>query len=311
MTQARKHIQIAAVCISWIAASGVWSQPAEESAPPTMGSVLAASTDADWRPLAPSDTLVMALDSGEVVIELAPQFAPQHVENIRKLVQHGYFDQSAVVRVHENYVVQWGSPDENRPLGPAAPELPMETVRSNAPDLRITALPDGDVYAPQVGYSNGFPVAMDEGREQAWLTHCYGMVGVGRGMGATSGNGSSLYVVTGHAPRHLDKNVTLVGRVLSGMEHLTTLPRGTGPLGFYESADQYVKILSIRLLESLPAAARPNLQVMRTDTDSFRTLIEARRNRHEDWFLDPVGKLELCNMPVPIRAIPAGTEAKS
>ena len=277
------------------------SAEATAAAPPTMGSVLAATSPADWRALDPQNSLVMALADGDLIIELAPQFAPLHVANIRTLVRDGYFDQSAVLRVQENYVVQWGSPDEQRPLGDAQARLPMETVRPADGEFMDALLPDGDVYAAQVGYRDGFPVALDADGKQAWLAHCYGMVGVGRGMEADSGNGSSLYVVTGHAPRHLDRNITLVGRVRSGMEHLTTLPRGSGPLGFYERPEQQVPVLSIRLLASLPKAARPALQVMRTDTTSFEQLIQARRHRHEAWFLDPVGRLELCNMPVPVR----------
>src|SRR5204862_22493 len=80
--------------------------------------------------------------------------------------------------------------------------------------------PDPDTYAPETGYAGDFPAARDPKAGRAWLTHCYGAVGAARGQSKDSGSGSSLYVVIGHAPRHLDRNVTLVGRVVKGMEVL-------------------------------------------------------------------------------------------
>ena len=295
-------VRLSAILIV-LAVGRAQAQPAQApkaESPPTLASVLENTILGDWRLIDPEHTLVMSVGDGEVIIELAPQFAPQHVSNIRQLVRGGYFDKSAVLRVQENYVVQWGVSDD-RPLGQAKERLPMETVRTVSNNLPFARLPDGDVYADQVGFSFGFPAARNRSGTQTWLTHCYGMVGVGRGMEADSGNGSSLYVVTGHAPRHLDKNITLVGRVLQGMQHLTTLPRGTGPLGFYETPAEYTPIRSLRFVADLPASARPQLEVLRTHTPSFDALIQARRNRHEDWFLDPVGKVELCNVPVPVR----------
>src|SRR5690606_7028034 len=84
--------------------------------------------------------------------------------------------------------------------------------------------------------------------------HRYGAVGAGRGMAADSSDGSELYVVTGQSPRQLDRNITLVGRVVDGMELLSVLPRGTGPLGFYEDAAQRVPIEAIRLAADVPEA---------------------------------------------------------
>ena len=136
-----------------------------------------------------------------------------------------------------------------------------------------------------------------------WLTHCYGMVGVGRDVALDSGNGGELYVVIGHAPRHLDLNVTLVGRVVQGIEVLSTLPRGTGPLGFYEDPEQFVEIESMRLGSDIPEAEWQDLEILRTDTPTFEALIESRRNRHESWFASPTGRIGLCNVPLPVRKV--------
>ncbi|NNF17425.1 MAG: peptidylprolyl isomerase, partial [Gammaproteobacteria bacterium] len=167
--------------------------------------------------------------------------------------------------------------------------------------LAITPIESRDAYAEQVGFSSGFPVASDGTR--AWLTHCYGMVGVGRGMEPNTGNGSSLYVVTGHAPRHLDRNITLVGRVLHGIENLTVLPRGTGPLGFYENVEQQVPVKGIRLGSDADVKDPITLEVMRTDSAAFGAYVTGRTHRNEDWFVDPTGRIELCNLRPPVRQV--------
>ena len=271
---------------------------------PTMAEVIAASSPADWRLLDPANTVYLTLDSGRVVIELAPAFAPEHAANIRTLVRGGYFDGLAVIRSQDNFVVQWGDPDGKRPLGAARATLPPEFTVPIAAATPFTVLPDVDGYAPQVGFVDGFPAARDPASGQAWLAHCYAMMGAGRGNEPDSGNGAELYVVTGHAPRQLDRNIALVGRVVQGMELLSTLPRGTGPLGFYEQPSQYVPIRSARLAADLPPAERPPLEVMRTDTPTFAALVESRCNRSDDWYRVPAGHIDLCNVPIPVRPRP-------
>jgi peptidylprolyl isomerase len=277
--------------------------------PPTLADVLAQSSAADWRRPEPEDTLYLDLPGGRVVIELAPAFAPAHVANIRALAKEHYWDGLAILRSQENYVVQWGDPaagtPEARAFKQARRRLPAEFARA-ADGLAFVALADGDVYAPQVGWSGGFPAARDPATGMAWMAHCYAAVGAGRDNAADSSNGAELYVVIGHAPRHLDRNITLVGRVLQGMEILSVLPRGSGALGFHETAEQRVPIASLRLASDVPEKDRVDLEVFRTDTPAFARLVEARRHRREEWFIDPVGKVELCNVPIPVRVAAAG-----
>jgi peptidylprolyl isomerase len=276
----------------------------EGDRPPTMAEVLAASKASDWRPLDPANTLYVQLATGRVVVELAPQFAPLHVANILKLVRQGYYDGLPIIRSQDNYVVQWGDPEGKRSLGAASPTLPPEFTVPWTPAMPFTRLPDVDGYAREVGFSNGFPAGRDPRGGRAWLAHCYAMVGVGRGNEVDSGSGAELYVVNGHAPRHLDRNIAVVGRVVQGMEFLSTLPRGTGTLGFYERPEQYVPIRSVRVAADVPSAERARLEVIRTDTPTFAALVESRRNRHDDWYKVPAGHIELCNVPIVVRPAP-------
>lgn len=280
----------------------------EVAKPRTMQEILEASKPTDWRTLDPARTLYMDLDSGRVIIELAPEFAPAHVANIRALAKSGYWNGMSINRSQDNFVVQWGDPAEEekdrKPLGKNAKEkLPVEFTRPTK-GLAFTALPDRDGWAPEVGFSAGFPAARDPQEGVAWLAHCYGVVGAGRNNEPDSSNASELYVVIGQSPRQLDRNITTVGRVVQGMELLSVLPRGTGPLGFYEKAEQRAPIKSVVLAANLKKAQRTPLQVLRTDTPLFAELVEARRNRRDDFYKRPAGHIDVCNVPLPVRAPP-------
>ena len=285
-----------------------FAEDAPKQKGPILSEVLSNSSPSDWRPLDPENTLYMELASGRVVIELAPAFAPNHVANVKALAREKYFDGLAIVRVQDNYVAQWADPNAEKPalarkIQHAHKTLPAEFDRALDPKLPFTPLPDRDVYAPEVGFSDGFPVARDPSSGKMWLVHCYGMVGAGRDTAPDSGGGTELYVVIGHAPRHLDRNVTLLGRVVQGMELISALPRGTGALGFYEKPEQQTcPIKSIRVATDVPESQeRSNLEILRTDTATFHELIEARRNRREEWFHYQAGHVEIGNVPVPVR----------
>jgi peptidylprolyl isomerase len=267
----------------------------------TMQDVLSKATASDWRPLDAENTLYLELPTGRVVIELASDFAPNTLANIRTLVREGFFDGTSINRVQENYVVQWGDATEKKSQGSAKDKIAAEFTRPLA-GLNFTAIKDVDGYAPKVGFARGFPVAANRKTGKAWLTHCYASVGVGRGDTLDSGNGAELYVVIGHAPRHLDLNVAVVGRVLQGMDLLSTLPRGTGPLGFYEKEGQRVPI-KLKLASNVPEAERSHLERLRTDTPLFEQLVAVRRNRKDDWFQAPANHVDLCNIPLPVRAM--------
>ena len=266
-----------------------------------MSEILAASPASDWRRLDPENTLYLELPSGRVVIELAPAFAPRSVANIRTLVRARYFDGLAVIRSHDNYVAQWGDPDDKKPLGDAAARIAPEWTRPFAADLGFVSLPDRDTYAEQTGFAGEFPMARTGDR--AWLVHCYGMVGVGRGNEPDSGNGSSLYAITGGPARLLDRNITVVGRVVRGIELLSALPRGTGALGFYEKPEQRVPIRQVRLEADVPPAERAELEVLRAASATFTQVVNARRFRKDNWYQEPAGHVDLCLTMPPVRPV--------
>lgn len=292
-----RHFVLAAAILM----SACASAPAAPGGPaPSVADILAQASAEEWRTLDPENLLVMDLPRGQVIIELAPEFAPQHAVNLRALARESYFDGAAVVRAQDNFVAQWSRTEESpREIRTGRATLPPEFTRPR-PGVAFTALPDGDVYAREAGFAGGFPAARD-GRE-IWLAHCYGMVGAGRDVASDSGSGTELYAVTGHAPRQLDRNITLVGRVVQGIELLSALPRGTGALGFYETPAERTAIARVRVGADMEAP--PRLQALRTDSARFARLTEARRNRRDEWYKVPAGAIELCNVPLPVRPAP-------
>jgi peptidylprolyl isomerase len=272
----------------------------------SMQQILDASPAADWRVPDPGNTLYLELEAGRVVIELAPGFAPEHVANIRTLAREGFWNGTSIYRVQDNFVAQFGDADADdaakaRPLGTARRKLPAEFER-DARGLAFEVLPDADGWAAQVGFADGFAAARDPEAGKAWMAHCYGVVGAGRNVEADSSIGAELYVVIGQSPRQLDRNITQVGRVVQGMELLGALPRGPEPMGFYEDPAQRTPIRAVRLASEVPAAERSQLQLLRTDSRTFRDVVEARRNRRDDFYKRPAGHIDLCNVPLPVRA---------
>jgi cyclophilin family peptidyl-prolyl cis-trans isomerase len=210
-------------------------------------------------PLDPARTLYMELDAGRVIIELAPRFAKAHFANLQALVANRWFDGLSINRVQDGFVTQWGDASERKPMPYAERKLAPEFERAWTKDVPFDALRDGDVYAPQVGFVDGFAAAGDRKQGRIWLAQCYGVIGVGRDAAEDSGNAAELYAVIGHAPRHLDRNLTVIGRVVQGMELLAALPRGTKALGFYETAAERLPIRSVRFAADVDQARRTGL----------------------------------------------------
>ena len=330
------------------------NQAAGRTAPSPLApsEIVAKSPKADWAPIAQSDLLVMDLTPDakgkprRVVIQLMPPpFSQGWIGNIRKLAAAHWWDGTAINRVQDNYVVQWGDPNaDDKVKARALPKGLMTVPESGyvtqyrsgmfasfgsnygfrkvanvnsaaaaSPDWRPTKF--SDPYSPDVAFAAGFPVSLNWWAVQktdgfnetvpneVWPVHCYGMVGVGRDLSPNTGTGAELYTVIGHAPRHLDRNIALVGRVIEGIEHLSSLPRGHGALGFYDLAqgDERTGIVAIRL--GTEVTGLPTYEYLSTESQSFAAYADARANRRDAFFIRPAGGADICNIPVPVRRV--------
>lgn len=281
---------------------------AETPKPKSTAELIAVSKPTDWRTPAQENLLYMNIPAGQVVIELSPEFAPKHVERIRALAKEKYWDGLAIVRVQDNYVVQWADPNAENPAlkkkAKAVKEvLPSELDVETDKQIFFNPLPDKDTYTEVTGFFNGMAAGRNADGKRTWLLHCYGSVGVGRDVKPESGDGTELYTVIGHSPRHLDRNVAIVGKILRGVEFLASLPRGHGEMGFFakDKGEKPLQIASIQLGSEVAKKDRVNLEVLRTDTVLFQELLQMRRTMPNEWFLFRSGHVDACNFNIPVR----------
>jgi peptidylprolyl isomerase len=310
---------------------------AEAPKPATPNDIVAAAPAKDWVRIAPSDLMVMDLAPGasgkarRVVIQLMPApFSQGWIGNIRKLVAARWFDGIAVVRAQDYYVVQWGDPDGETPGKAKALPKNLRVISQSEYQVRLSRDPQDwrsaddtwakiaaniyalqqvtkgfetsnnvgpDSYAKGAIVTHGWPVATNG--SAYWPVHCYGMVGVGRNLSPDTGTGAELYTVIGQAPRQLDRNIALVGRIIAGMENLSSLPRGTGELGFYKTPKERTPIIAVRLGSDV--AGLPAYEYLSTESGSFEAYVDKRANRKDDFYIQPAGGVDVCNVPVPIR----------
>jgi len=279
---------------------------AQAPAPRTPAEIVAQAPASAWRDIPADDLLLIDVREGErVVIQLAPDFAPVHVANIKALARGNWWDGAAIYRVQDNYVVQWGNNESDRPFPAGVVEKPPAEYTRPLRGLTVRPLGYSDPYAPAAGHALGWPVAYSPKDGWANLAHCYASVGVGRGLSPDTGTGGELYAVIGHSPRHLDRNIAVVGRVIDGIERMSSLPRGTEALGFYKEPSQHVPIERVRLASQLQEAERPQFQYLSTASAAFGNYVRARANRRDNFFIRPAGGVDLCNAPVPMRRKPA------
>lgn len=267
---------------------------------PDAAAILKDAPPEAWAPIPAQDLLVMTVAGQRVTIWLARDLAPVHVRNIETIARAGWWADATIYRVQDNYVTQWGDATEKKP--PAAGISARPPAEYEWPWAKpARANPYRDAYAARTGFTaSGWAVAGDGKRQ--WLPHCYGAVGVARDLAPDTGTGGDLYTVIGHAPRHLDRNIALVGRVIEGMAALSSLPRGGGALGVYERAEQRVSITKVALATDLPEGERPRLAYLRPTAPAFGAYLEVRANRQPPFFTVPAGAADLCNLPVPVRA---------
>ncbi|WCT77072.1 peptidylprolyl isomerase [Novosphingobium humi] len=325
----KKIVLLAAFALS--AAPMAMAAPAEKPKTRPSAEIIKAAPAGDWTAIDPGDVLVMTLSpdaagkARQVFIQLLPApFSQGWIGNMRKLAAAHWWDGGAVYRVQDNWVAQFGDPDEDtpkaKPLPPGLAVVPeSEYLVHNGPrnivcdrDVCPSLIAPMDWWAQEmlndayafdggtglVGFAKGWPVATND--KAIWPTHCYATVGVGRNNSPDTGTGAELYVAIGTPPRQLDRNIAVVGRVIEGIEYISSLPRAPGN-GMYNDKAKNTPILSIRLGNELPAAQQPRFEYLSTASASFREYVNARVNRHDDFIIYSPGSADICNIPIPIR----------
>lgn len=258
-----------------------------------------------WRPVDPADLVRLELPDGEVLIELAPEFAPKTVEQFKRLVGEGFYDGLTFYRVIDGFVAQGGDGSDMAESPNEVPALPAEFERAWSDELPFVSVQKPDLFAPETGFIDGFAAARDPEEGRIWLAHCPGVVAMARNNAPDSGS-TDFYIVIGQAPRYLDRNLTVFGRVIEGMEIVQRIRRGDPAAnGMIPEGEPRTEIVRAALGESLPEAERGTVEVEDTASEAFRRVLQARRVRGKPFFHHkPPEVLDVCQVPVVSRRGP-------
>lgn len=252
-----------------------------------------------WREVNPEDLLLITTRHGVTAIELNISFAPNHAARMRELARIGFYNGEYFYRVIDGFVAQAGVQHDERMTdwSPLANENDRDWgFEPFAP------LGNEDLFAPVVGHSGtGFAMARDPELAREWLLHCPGAIAMARDDAPDTGS-TEFYIVL-DAQRYLDRNLTVFGRVIDGMEHIQALQRGDRAIesGVIQPPHTGDEILSVLIAADLPEADRPHYYVMRANRPSFEDAKTAKRVRREAFFYRrPPEVLDVCGFEVPV-----------
>jgi len=248
----------------------------------------------EWQTVSTQNILKITLPTGSAYIKLNPELAPKHTAHIKELAREGFYKNTSVYRFVEGFVAQGGDSSGNKKIQAANKTVPAEFYLETTQPFKITEL-KGDGYAPVTGFLNGFAVAQNQTHTQTWQVHCNGVFAMARDNDINSAS-TEFFVTIGQGPRYLDKNITVFGRVLEGMEHFNRLQRTpTDGVAFNP-------ITNVQVLADVKND-KSVFKVMKTDSVSFKQLIDARKNRTEPWFVQSYNYVDVCAMPIPTKRI--------
>ena len=268
-----------------------------------------------WRDVDPNNLVLIDTKYGETAVELAPRFAPNHAARVRALIRAHFYDGKSFYRVIDGFVAQGGigegtAATKDYPKDAGAlkkwPPLKAEFDRPAGSDVTFTPLGNADLFAPQVGHVNGFPVGRDPKSGRMWILHCPGTFAFARDNAEDTAT-TEFYIVIGEAQRRLDRQLTAFGRVIDGLQYIQKLDRGDPDVaaGVIQDKSKRDEIIRVRLAADLPPVQRPHYQVMRTDSPAFAAWKAKRLHPAPEFYHRPVPQvLDICALNVPMRKLP-------
>ncbi len=259
--------------------------------------ILAESAAGDWREIPAEDLLVIELERGKVYVALSPALAPKHVAQVKKLAREGFYDGLSFYRVIDGFVAQGGDPFGEKKTKTSKKTLKAEFEGPPAKGFAFDALKDADGFAPAAGFVASLPAGYDAAAGTAWHLHCAGAFAFGREDGRDTA--STEFYVALQPQRYLDRNMSVFGRVIDGMQHLQALRRVEPPAE--KTDDLGETIVSIRVGADVPEAERATFEILDSARPVFADYAEARRNRPEAFFHFRPDYLDVCQFPVPVR----------
>jgi peptidylprolyl isomerase len=257
-----------------------------------------AADDIIWREVEPENLVFIDLFEGEITVELNPLFAPETVKQFRRLVEERFYDGLSFYRVIDGFMAQGGDGSDLGKLS-LVPLIDAEFERDLSDDIEFSRVQKNDLFAPETGFVDGFAAARDVSKNRVWLTHCPGVVAMARS-DAPDSSRTDFYIVIGQAPRYLDRNMNVFGRVIHGMDVVQKIQRGpANESGIIQDETTSSRIRGIRLASEIPEEERLSAFVMDTNSKGFEKLLKSRRNRKQKFFHNkPPGVLDVCQVPM-------------
>jgi len=259
------------------------------------------ATDGEWRALDPNNAVIITLPQGKVVVELAPQFSPNHVEQFKSLVKKNHYNDAKFYRVIDGFVAQ-GGPEDGSASDKSISPLKIEGDFTVDKDWSFTLVQKNDLFAEQTGFKDGFALGYNPSESKAWMLHCPGVIAMARENGPNTAT-SHFYITNGQATRYLDRIMTIFGRVVYGMNHVQSITRTSvleGELPVDEK--NYTPMLSVDLMSDLPLEQQIQLEIKNTDHPNYaKTLDDRRKREHAFFYKKPPPVLDICQSLAGVR----------
>jgi peptidylprolyl isomerase len=237
----------------------------------------------------------LTTDTGLIVIELAPFIAPKHVAKFKALVNEGFYNGLDFYRVIDGFVTQGGDVTEKKPSKYRA-TLVAEFTRPLTKASDFVTVQSPEFLAQETGFLQGFAAGRSLSDQQEWLLHCPGAVAMARNNGADSAS-TDFYIVIGQAPRHLDRNMSVFGQVIYGMEHTQAMRRGNPNVdgGVIADVTKRSKIISAKLGNRVGMSQQINFTRNLVTDDEFQARLQGARTLDNDFFhYKGNGNLDVC-----------------
>jgi len=260
------------------------------------GRIVREAGDDAWRTVEAENLLMMELPAGPIFIEMRPDIAPRHVEQIKTLTRQGFYDGLNFHRVIEGFVAQGGDPKGDGTGGSSLPNIPPEFTMDTRSAPEFTVL-GRDRVASRVGMIDGLLVAADpeslrsmlaDKRVELWGAHCAGAMSMARATEPDSAN-SQFFLVVGDARASLDRRYSVWGMVVDGIENARRIERGEPPR-------RPTPILRMRVVADIPQAERPKIEVLRSESEAFQDYVKTMGFVSDDGLVK-----DLCDIQAPRR----------
>ena len=160
--------------------------------------------------------MILKLKDGDVKIELFPDVAPKHVERIKTLANEGKYDNVVFHRVIEGFMAQTGD---------------VQFGNSSSDKFDLNRAGTGGSSLPDL------PAEFSD------IPHVKGVLSMARSSDPNSGN-SQFFICFESAP-HLDRNYTVFGKVVEGIEFVDMIKRGEGGSGAVSNPDKIISFKSL------------------------------------------------------------------